>query len=242
MRLQFKSRAGYRLALTSLSVTAVAGFGLLLFGANAHASGSSISVTDTIPTCTLSSFGKPTQLDLSSAPLGLTIQSDQPTKYHVFGDTADQIRTQIQHCGPRSDSSADAEFTGQTAYTLTWQYDLTQAGDACSIMGVRVGLHTSMALPYWQPTSKAASGLQGRWQRFDNSLQTHENGHVAIDKLYAAKLTVDLEDLGSLPCSDVASVVQDTANSVTAVLNQANDAYDTTTDHGATQGAILPTS
>ena len=240
MRLPFNSTAAYRAAIISIAITAAAGFGLLILGANARASGNSLSIAAIIPGCTPISFGNPSELGLTDAAAGLTIRNDQPTKYQVYGDSAGQLRTQIQHCGPHSVSTADAGFTAQTAYTLSWQYEVRQSGSQCSITDVKVGLHTSMALPFWQPTPAASDGLAGRWQRFDTSLQAHEQGHVGIDESYAAKLAASLQNISDTPCHTVTSTVRHTTDAATAALDQANDAYDASTDHGATQGAILP--
>ena len=186
-------------------------------------------------------FSTPSQLNLEYAADGLITQNDAPVHYEIFGNTADMLRSQIRSCGPGATGPANAEFTGQTDYNLDWQYTTAQSGSACTANDVKVGLHTAIALPVWQPTTTAASGLAQRWRNFDAGLLTHEQGHITIDKAYAAKLATDLDNLGSIPCNQMNGRVNALVNTDTALLDQANDSYDTATSHGATQGAVLPT-
>lgn len=204
------------------------------------ASSSSVLSAAAIQRCAPIHFGRPTALTLDNTPTGLSVQADLPVSYRVFGNTAAQIHSQLEQCGPRSTGTA-ADFTGQTDYSLSWQYDLASDGEECSLTDVRVGLHTAIALPSWQPASSATKGLDDRWQQFANGLYTHEAGHVSIDKAYAAKLTLDLKSMPEQPCGDAASMVHALAAADVSALNRANDAYDVQTDHGATQGAVLPT-
>lgn len=193
------------------------------------------------PNCTPTSFGQPTGLDLSTAPAGLSVQADNPVTYHIYGDTADALRLQIEHCAPGSGSSSLAEFTADTSYNMTWQYyTVIGAGNACSLTDVKVGVHTATIMPLWQPTSSAAEGLPTRWQSFSTDLLTHEQGHVALDKQYAAKVLADLNALPAMNCDDLTSTVKSTINSDVSALNNANNNYDAATDHGATQGAVIP--
>lgn len=192
------------------------------------------------PNCTPLPFGMPSQLSLADAAAGLHAQTDAPTQYQIYGNTASELRTQIQHCAPGASGSSAAEYTGQTSYNLSWQYAVS-VSTSCSAQDIKVGVHTATALPYWQPTGNATSGLAGRWQAFDASLRTHEQGHAVIDKAYAAKLLDDLNALGPVDCDSLTAAIRTIVNSDVAALNQANDTYDRQTDHGATQGAVLPT-
>ena len=194
-----------------------------------------------VSACTPVVFSTPSQLNLDYAAEGLSIQNDAPVHYQIFGNTADILRTQIRDCGPGATGSADAEFTGQADYNLDWQYTTAQSNGTCSATDIKVGLHTALALPYWQPTAGATSGLAQRWQNFDAALLTHEQGHISIDKAYATKLITDLDNLGNMPCNQITDHANALMNADAALLDQANDSYDTVTRHGATQGAILPT-
>lgn len=192
--------------------------------------------------CTPSTFGTPAKIDLTSQPAGLSAQTDPVTTYRIYATTAAGLRSQIQRCAPGSigDSAAGTEYTAQTAYTLTWQYDTAFANDACTIANVKVGLHTAMIMPTWQATASATDGLSGRWQNFIRALSTHEQGHASLDGQYANKLLTDLNALPAMDCGAIDSAVSSMVKADVAAMNQSNDTYDASTNHGANQGAVLP--
>jgi predicted secreted Zn-dependent protease len=105
---------------------------------------------------------------------------------------------------------------------------------------VKVGAHIVTSLPLWQPSTNANVTLVSKWRTFMTNLTLHEAGHAALDKLYAQQLANQLANLPAMDCALVASTVKSVVSANVAALNQANDRYDTTTNHGATQGAILP--
>jgi len=51
----------------------------------------------------------------------------------------------------------------------------------------------------------------------------------------------DLTALPAMACSQLASSANGIIQNDVAALNQANTDYDSQTNHGATQGAVLPT-
>ena len=180
----------------------------------------------------------PSSLSLSSAPDGLAKQIDSPTTYQIYGNTAATLRAQVRQCAPKSDDASGAIFTAQTIYKLTWQYSYVSIGDgSCKISHAKVGLHVMQIMPFWQPTTAA---LGSQWQSFMGALATHENGHTALDTQYAQTLLDDLNGFPATPCGQLAQSVKHITDSDVATLNQANDNYDSSTNHGATQGAILP--
>lgn len=236
-----------RAAPVSVALSVMIGFSLLVLGAKVHASignftmpNTSSALSKTVPSCTPTNFGAPPQLDLTDMATGLTVVSDSPLQYRINGSTAGELRTQIQHCGPHSDSTSEAEFTAQTSYDLSWQYVVENNGTSCSLTDVKVGIHTAIDMPVWQPTNSATSGLSGRWQLFEANLLSHESGHVKIDVQYAGRLVNSLRDLSDIPCGDITNTVSSDTRKVTDALSKANDTYDTSTNHGATQGAVLP--
>jgi predicted secreted Zn-dependent protease len=191
------------------------------------------------PTCTVASFDNPAPVNLASAPTGLSIVNDPVAQYQIYGTTASQLRSQMRKCAPGANGDGGAEFTGQTAYTLTWQYGTT-VGDKCSVANAKVGLHIATILPSWRATSAAKTGLNTRWQGFMTNLTTHEAGHAALDKLYAQQVLNDLRTMPPMDCTKLETIVEHVVDSDVATLNMANANYDTTTDHGATQGAVIP--
>lgn len=193
-----------------------------------------------VPACTPTLSQALAALDLSQDPAGLTVQADPVTQYRIYGNTAGQLRTQIEQCAPNTSGSSSAEYTADTSYAMSWQYTVVTS-DTCRLGSVKVGVHIMTTMPLWQPTASAAAGLGNRWNIFVQNLAAHEAGHAALDKQYAARIADDLNALPAMDCSLVASSVKRVVNNDIVALNQANDTYDATTNHGATQGAVLPT-
>lgn len=204
------------------------------------AAGGSTHATTPIQTCVpYSGNMTPSSLNLTTAPAGLTKQIDAPTPYRIYGNTANTLRSQVKQCAPKTTGDA-AEFTAETTYQLTWQYDYINNGGTCTVTNAKVGIHVMQVVPLWQPTTAAQAGLASQWQTFMNNLMTHENGHLALDVQYAQTLLDDLNHFPPTPCDQLAQSIKYVTDHDVATLNQANDNYDATTDHGATQGAILP--
>lgn len=192
------------------------------------------------PTCTPIGFPSPAPVALASQPNGLTEQNDNPATYQIYGHTATDLVSQIQHCAPGAAGSTPAEFTAETTYQLNWQYDVAMSASGCSLSNVRVGIHTIITLPYWQPDSRANSELPSKWQSFITALTTHEQGHVGLDHQYATQLVSDLQHVQNVDCSLLNSSVNALIQHDTQALATANNTYDSQTNHGATQGAVLP--
>lgn len=181
----------------------------------------------------------PSALNLSTMSDGLTNIIDTPSTYKIFGNTATQIRNQLRSCAP-SNGSGEV-FAGETGYTLTWQYAATTTdGGLCTLSRLKIGLHVTMSLPAWSPSAQATSGLANQWKNFISNLNIHENGHVALDTQYANQLLSDLQSMPAADCATLNAAVQTKATTTLANLDTANATYDNQTNHGATQGAILP--
>lgn len=211
--------------------------GLKLAGSSVTASkGSAVSV----PACAPQTPQSPAALDLNAHGTGLSAVVDAPRLYTIHGYTGNDLRKQVEACAPHGSGSGSAEFTAETNYQLNWQYDYSISGPVCVITTVKVGLHVDQDLPSWQVPSGANAQLQSQWKSFSAALQAHENGHVAIDTQYAQALLDDLRGFPPTDCADFSASVKHLTDTDVAVLNQANDNYDSSTNHGATQGAVLP--
>ncbi|HWT55608.1 MAG TPA: DUF922 domain-containing protein [Candidatus Microsaccharimonas sp.] len=182
----------------------------------------------------------PSQINLTTHHDGLTKVIDTPNFYQIYGNDAATLRAEVRRCAPKSTGDT-AQYTAQTIYRISWQYSYVHdSASMCHVIHAKVGVHIGQILPFWQPTTTANAGLSGDWQAFMTALTTHENGHTALDAQYAQTLLDDLNGFPSTACDQLPGAVQYVANNDIGMLDQANDNYDSSTDHGATQGAILP--
>jgi predicted secreted Zn-dependent protease len=191
----------------------------------------------TIPACQTVAYGLPSALDLSGASAGLTQQVDAPAHYQIYGNDDSTVRAQIAQCAPKMGSG---EFTGDTSYTINWQYNYSANGDACTLSNAKVGVHINEVLPNWYGSTAVSAGFVAKWQAFMSGLTTHEQGHVSLDLAMANTMLAQLQTFTAPSCETIVSVVNIQMQNELATLNAQNENYDTQTNHGATQGAILP--
>lgn len=201
----------------------------------------SVTSAATPAECTPATYALPGLLNLSGAN-GLTEVIEPAQTYTIYGVTSAELRSQIQACAPREKSGDSvAEFTAQTGYYLSWQYDYAMRGDgSCIVTNPRVGLHVAMILPDWQAAAGTDPALVAAWRTFVANLTAHENGHVDLDRQYARAMLADLQSFPAGPCDTLQQSVNGIMQNSIVQLNIANDQYDTTTRHGATQGAVIP--
>jgi len=184
--------------------------------------------------CTGQTYVLPGELTSANLGPGMTTQIDAPAYYQVYGRTIDEVRAAVDDCVLRQTLG---EYHAVTAYNLTWSYGLSQTGGNCKVTNVKVGLHVNQYLPSLA-AGNTSGQLQAHWNAYSASLHQHENGHVEINKQYSAKLLQGLQNI-SAPCATIEKLVSDTAKTYVTMLDAANELYDSRTDHGATQGAIL---
>jgi predicted secreted Zn-dependent protease len=188
--------------------------------------------------CTPPQYKLPAALALSGRPAGVSHVNDATAYYRVYGDTTAQIETQLRQCPALT--RADSTFGAVTGGTLSWQYDWasTSAG-TCTISTVRVGLHTNMLLPSWEPISTASTGLAARWDHLITNLAHHEEGHIDLYQQHAQQLVHNLQSLPATDCANIAAQAEATATAIIAAMTAANSTYDVHTHHGVSQGATL---
>lgn len=180
------------------------------------------------------SYHAPAQAPLGAYGLGLTVLRDAVSYYQVYGYTYSDIRNQIRACGPLHEYAADS------SYSINWSYALgADETGSCRAVGVKVGVHTAVLLPYREETGSDSRELLNSWQRFSDSLRLHENGHVALAEQYASQLLYNLQAYPAGDCYTMGPGVEAMANGLMNQLERAQAQYDSTTNHGATQGALF---
>lgn len=196
------------------------------------------TVIPPLPACTPDGYSSPSLINLANAQTGVTQVVDPIHYYTIYGYDGSQVRQQIIDCAPRL--TGDSEFTGYTSYRLNWQYQYMFTGSACRLSDIRIGMHVGVVMPAWQASPYAEAGFADKWRTFMTDLNTHEQGHVQLDTSYAQTILSDLQHFSAASCENVQQNVNALVKRDISTLNATNDNYDATTDHGATQGAILP--
>jgi predicted secreted Zn-dependent protease len=172
--------------------------------------------------------------DASTA--GVTIDQ-QTTTFEIVGSTAASLSRQLR---AHASSAAGAGWLGETSWQFTWSYPHVEVAAGCRPGAADVTLRLQTQLPHWSAPLTSEAGLDQRWSTFIDALQTHEAGHDAIAVEAAHRLAQTLADI---PAARTCDALDASARSIVADLvrtqDQAQAAYDVSTQHGLTQGAIF---
>lgn len=130
-------------------------------------------------------------------------------------------------------------FHGYTAWHIDWKYRWDEdASGRCRITGNKTHLNAVITLP---KLISSDAKTKSEFSRYLQSLHTHELGHLQIAREAAGKID---RDILSLPAMTSCRLLEQTANQVGhKILEQARQkerTYDQETNHGASQGALLP--
>jgi predicted secreted Zn-dependent protease len=184
------------------------------------------------PTCT------PYGVVASPAPLTMTAPGlqqvvDSPTTYRIYGASTAAVAAQLRRCAP---VSAEGNFSAMTSYWIGARYGFTRpSADTCQLSSITVAVHVTQVLPTWQNSGNSA--LAAKWSAYEHNLTIHENGHTVINISQASTLLDELSQIPAQPCDQIAATAKAVMSARLAALDKANDDYDASTGHGATQGA-----
>jgi len=158
--------------------------------------------------------------------------------YSIYGYNRYDLREQVNACGPKTDEGA---FTGLTTawFNWTYQFAFNNQGE-CTVSKSAVGVNVDIYYPNWEIKGDTENGLTDEWNAFMNNLVIHEQGHMQRHYDIADQIYNSILGLSAPSCDEVDSTAQTVVNNLMEQDRTSNVAYDAQTDHGATQGAILP--
>lgn len=178
---------------------------------------------------------------IAAGQSGLNEQFDSPYYHEMFGYTAQQLAGLSRQCPLVIQGDSEPYINAYTSYWIGWQYDYAALGDGtCQIRNPQVMVHIKQALPAWADAANASPVLAAQWQKYQTAVQAHEMGHVALIRDYSAHLLASLQGYGPQDCASIQDTVKRQGENYLSQLSQVNQDYDAATQHGATQGAIVP--
>lgn len=156
--------------------------------------------------------------------------------YDVEGDTAQDLLHLIE-----AERGVDG-FHAQTDWAVEWRYDWEETAEDCRIVGSRTVVDIEYLLPRWLGLDESDDQhLIETWVDYERALVQHEQGHgdIAIE----AGAEVEAALLSMQPSEDCERLSRDADALAMEIIDdyrERNDAYDSDTDHGVTQGASFP--
>jgi predicted secreted Zn-dependent protease len=184
--------------------------------------------------------------------------------YNVSGTTLAAVNTDMANKSPYKPFYAGTSFS--LSATVSTSKQVARPDCVCQSTGekiyrVRIRIDsvtpkytTVITTPNWTDKNSGSCKAQREWDRFVAAVNTHESGHVTLTKNFAPKIGDPLAglevtayacteaDATTLANQRIQQEINNAGNSVTTDLQKAQDDYDNTTNHGATQGAVLDTA
>lgn len=171
------------------------------------------------------------------APAGVLL-NDRVVTYPVRGRTVGEVWRAMTAAAPTATGTA---YHGRNDFALSWQWR-TAAGTGlgCELRDPRVSVTSQITVPTLVPDSAAEPRLVERWAAYDAALRRHERGHEVIAARAAGDLVHALRRVRTAGCLAADSEGDRTARAALTALQAAERAYDDSTGHGRTQGAVWP--
>lgn len=167
--------------------------------------------------------------------------SPQIVHYDVSGNSARELRSQLNAFGPR-DPITQQRFDGRTDWSLNWSFQFATSTRGCELASFGVSLDSIITLPRWTPPTGASVALQQEWQRYSAALRHHEDGHhdtaVATADALRARLQERLDGDATAPdCKQLGRELDALGRQAVLDGRRQGREYDRDTGHGRTQGA-----
>lgn len=157
------------------------------------------------------------------------------TRYYGFtGQTVPAMRASIDRVRP---GNQDGSAWG----TVNWSWRRVIGADGrCSFGRTQVTLREAFVMPRWASRAGAPADVQATWDTYLARLWVHERGHQTLSQKAANAVAFRLAHMGSqATCARLDAAANRAASEIMRRQQVAQAAYDTRTDHGATQGAVF---
>jgi predicted secreted Zn-dependent protease len=159
--------------------------------------------------------------------------------YDVHGTSIAELRAGLRRNGIRMNDGST--YDALTSWVVRWEYDYDRTINTCSVDDFRAVVDVTIRYPRWISDDDTPLPLTDTWDDYLHSLIRHEQGHRDIAVAAADALTRSVSALSpAATCADLDRTVEALGRSFMKRLSREQVAYDTATDHGAMQGAVLP--
>ncbi|GAB4500496.1 MAG: hypothetical protein Fur0035_00360 [Anaerolineales bacterium] len=183
-----------------------------------------------------------TRFSQPSATTNPTVHSTSAVRYYdIQGSSASKLRQQMSALGPPDPKSGQI-FDARTDWEIAWRfyYQRSLTG-GCSIARAEVDVNLTFTFPRWLAPADAAPGLIKKWESYQQALKAHEQQHADLaiaggEEIYNAILAVP----PAATCPDLENAANAAARQRFDQIQARQEAYDSETNHGATQGAVFP--
>lgn len=182
-------------------------------------------------------LGVPPAVAPASTSLGTVVERVEFAYYDIEGDTPQALSAALAASGPEFDGH---RFFGMTEWSLSADYRVKDEAGGCTLAEVTVEIDVETQLPHWRESWRGNGALRTEWYQFLGSLDRHERGHRDLAREAADAVRDRLTTLRSETCETMRREAQWAAVDVMNNYDARHQAYDLSTGHGHTQGAVWP--
>jgi len=178
-------------------------------------------------------------MPLFAAELAAPTIHDSIDYRDITGNTEAALAAALKNTAA-ADPAGD-EFFGRTRWRVQWNFRVESVDGSCRLASATTDLDIRMSLPRWDPPPSASPELVRRWNRFMSALRKHEDGHRDI--AVAAANAIEKHAMKAAPepdCDTLKKTLSQIADATVQEYRDRGTSYDTTTQHGRTQGATFP--
>jgi predicted secreted Zn-dependent protease len=172
---------------------------------------------------------------------GPDVKVEEPVirPYDISGTTLAELNAAAQRSGPVSKATG-ARVWGMCTWRVTWNFSRGGGEGNCRIEKFTITVGATIDLPRWTNRDAAPGSVRSSWDRFAAALRLHEDGHKDIGVRAANDLSGRLSALpAEKTCAELDRKVVALGDTVLSEYRRLDQAYDRSTDNGATQGATL---
>lgn len=178
-------------------------------------------------------------IHLRMKPAASPVVTEKYEYYEVQGGSESELRCDMNHNSCKWDDGK--KYDSVTSWRVKWDYDYDRAPQSCSAASFKASVEVVFRYPKWVRADGVPQPLAAKWDSYMKNLTVHENGHRDMAVEAAAELSRTVAELPpAQSCADLDREVRALCRLRMKKLNVDEKAYDVSTKHGFTQGAIFP--
>ena len=161
--------------------------------------------------------------------------------YPVTGSTVEQLSQSLERNALRDSHDSGNYHYALTAWFLSAHWEDKPAPAGCEVGHADMTMTITVTLPLVDNPSSLPPDVALRWNTFISNTITHEMQHVKLSMDGATEYRRALGNfLPAMDCDLLKRQLNDLFKREYTQIDNANVDYDNKTNHGATQGAVLP--
>lgn len=159
--------------------------------------------------------------------------------YEVGGESAEDVRHMMNRRGVRWKDGKT--YDAVTRWHVRWTYRYERTDGRCRISEVTTYVDVVIRLPLWNAGDECPQSLRNQWDSYFSALHRHELGHRRFGIDAAEEIEEAISRLNpELDCADLETAANELGKRILERYRREEVAYDRSTRHGYTQGAVFP--